>query len=299
MSKRVKGLKSGIAVLSAFVLAPVFFGSGCSDKPSCKLLYQRLDKCEDDFALKEDKFLKMCEKRKDKTRVKEQIKCSKHSDCKKFKKCLDESGKKARAADTAERIEKAIKEKDYSKAMMACKYNKEILTDELKKKCDEVAKTAYKEIHAKAVKMRDEGPIGTERFRVCSDLKSAAKALGEEKEKEAKKICEELNIAEQGQKAIEKAKEALKEGKSIPFNCDYSLKKITAAKGDFAEKLKKEVIQACYVDLGAAVLEKEVPKMKRFCPYKVKQIFKAVKKYDIKDPKLDPLLEKAKPLCDK
>lgn len=298
MRKNRKGLIAGMSALTAVLLMPVFFGTGCSDKPSCKLLYKRLDKCEDDFALKEEKFIKLCKKRKDKPRVKEQIKCSKHEDCDKFKKCLKDARKKARAARAKKRIEEAVKEKKYSKALLTCKYSKDILTDGLKKKCNELADKAYKEVYDKAVKMRDKGPV-EKRYRVCSDLKSAAKAIGDKKVKEAESMCKQLEAAEYGHKAIKKAKEAMKDAKRIPFNCSYGLKKVSAIKEDFAKKIKKKIIQACYVDLGAAILKKKLPTMKRYCPYNIKKIYKAVKKHGIKDPKLDPLLEKGKAVCDK
>lgn len=298
MYKRRLALMGGATALAAVVGVSMLL-TGCTDEPSCKLLYKRLDKCEEDFPLKEDKFIKICKKRKDKASTKEQIKCSKHSDCDKFKKCLKDARKKAMFARLEERIKKAIDEGKYSRALSTCKYRKKDLNDDLKKKCEEIAKKAYGELAKKAKTMRDKGPVKDE-YKLCSDLKRAAEAIGEEKVKEAKDLCDQLKLAKRAREAITKAKEAAKKDKvKIPIYCSMSLKKLDEAKGDFAKKLKKEVINACYVELGTALLKQKLPKMGRFCPYYVKKLFKAVDKYKIKDPKLDPLMEKASKVCKK
>ncbi len=277
----------------------LLLGTGCSGTPSCKLLYRRLNKCEEDFSIEEERFLEMCNKRKNRPRVKEQIACSKHSNCVKFKKCLDEAVRKARIADTEQRIDDALKEEKYGQALMICRYSKEILTDALKTKCNEIAASSYDQIKNQAAKMLDDGGVDEARFRVCSELKAAAKEIGGEKVKEAEGICQNLDIAGHSHEAVEKAGEALKEAKTVPFNCEFSLKRIEAAGTEFAEKMKEKVIRACYIDLGAAIIEREIPQMKRFCPYQVKTIYNAVKKYEVKDPKIDDLIEKVKPLCEK
>lgn len=289
----------GVLTLAVVMVAPIFVTAGCSDKPSCKLLYKRLDKCEDDFALKEDKFIKMCKKRKDKARVKEQIKCSKHSDCDKFKKCLKEARKKAAIARLKKRIKEAFEEKKYSRALMTCKFRKDDLNDELKKKCKEIAEKAYGELSKKAIKMRDEGPAKG-RYKLCSNLKTAAKAIGEAKVKEAEELCKAIDLAKQARKAIEKAAEYAKKDRiRFPYNCNYALKKLAKNKGDFAKKLAKKVKKACYVDLGIALLKQQIPKIKRICPYQVRNLKKAIKKYNVSDPKLKAQMEKLPDVCKK
>lgn len=295
------GLKHYAAIACLLFLPATFLmlSSGCSDTPSCGLLYKRLTECEEDFALEEEKFLDMCNKRRNRPRVKEQIACSKHSNCVKFKKCLDDAVRNARIRDTEQRIEEALKEKRYSQGLMICRYSREILTEALKTKCNSIAKLSYWEIRDQSANMLGEGGVDEKRFRVCSELKVAAKEIGEEKVKEAEGICQNLDIASHSQEAIEKAREALKDAKTVPFNCEFSLKRIAAAGTEFADKMKNKVIRACYIDLGAEIMEKEIPKMKRFCPYQVKMIYNAVKKHRVKDPKIDHLIEQAKPLCEK
>ena len=52
------------------------------------------------------------------------------------------------------------------------------------------------------------------------------------------------------------------------------------------------------IDLGNAILPAVVPTMQYVCDYHVDQVFKAAKKYNLKDAALDPWLEKAKAKCD-
>ncbi|MDZ4064496.1 MAG: hypothetical protein U1E22_07495 [Coriobacteriia bacterium] len=77
------------------------FVAGCGEgKPSCELLYKRLDKC-DKMPLKKDAFMELCNKSKDE--AKEEIACSAKKDCDEFKKCKEEARKAADEARQATR----------------------------------------------------------------------------------------------------------------------------------------------------------------------------------------------------
>lgn len=295
LNQRLIVLAGGVAILAGSLMVT----AGCSGKPSCKLLYKRYNKCMDKFPITKDAFMEMCDKKKDKPRIKEEIKCSKHSDCDKFKKCVKDASKKARLARLEERITEAVAKKKYSRALSTCKYSKKDLNDSLKKKCKEVAKGAYKELAAKAQKALDTGEVKNE-YSLCSDLKAAGEAMGEADKKKAEALCADVKLARDGHKAILKAKESIKKGgTSIPFNCKWALDKLDKSKSAYAKKLKGKILKACYVDLGVMLLEKKLPGMKSYCPYGVKKLFKAVKKYSVKDAKLDPLMAKAAEVCDK
>lgn len=273
--------------------------SGCKKKASCELLYTRLDKCVDDFDLKKDKFIKRCNKKKDKPIVKEQIKCSTITDCDKFKTCIKESSKKARAKEVAQEFEKNVKAGKIKQALMTCKYDKKYLTDEMKKKCSDLQNKQWTEAKTKAVKNRDSGAKND--WELCSTLKSVADGLGDDaKKKEAEGLCAEMSVAKNVATTLKKAKAALSAAKpSIPFECSWVVTSLDTKKVKTAwiKEKRKAIVDSCYTKLGKKVLEAELAKKARFCGFDVGKIYRAVKQFHIQDPALKGLLDKLTPVC--
>jgi hypothetical protein len=65
---------------------------------------------------------------------------------------------------------------------------------------------------------------------------------------------------------------------------------------DWAKNKLQEVAKGCYVDLGKKILPAQVDKMV-ICEYQVEQVYKAVKKYNLKDAELDGWITKADAKC--
>jgi hypothetical protein len=283
--------------LFAFTL---IVGAGCSDKPSCKLLYKRYKKC-DKMPLTEEAFLKLCKKRKDKERTKAQIECSKESDCDAFKKCIEGARKKARMARMKKRWDEAMekaKKGNYSRAMTFCQIWKKDLAGDMKKKCEELPAKAVdalmKEIKAK----RDKGEVSYKKVK-CWDLKRYAKKAGPQKQKAAKTLCEEIKIARSYKKAQkEVAKQMKKKRPYLPYYCGVKrVEKVKKLGSPYSKKIYQKMIDLCYKKLGKAILEKKVPKQKHIC--RVRSTYKAIKKYNVKGPEIDKLMEKAAEKCEK
>ncbi len=298
MTSRNKILTAAIFLLFGASLLSL---SGCKKTPSCELLYKRLDKCIDDFGLKKDKFVKRCNKKKDKAIVKAQIACSKFASCDKFKKCIEDSGKKVRAQRLKDEIEKNLKEGKIKEALLTCKYSKKSLTDDLKKKCADLQAKQWATLKAKAVKVRDSG--GKDDWTTCNGLKSVSEALGDEaKQKEAQALCAEMAVGKNVAKALANAKvQATKPKPSIPFECSWALNSIKSQKVQtpWMKKQRTAVVENCYKKLGKSILEKWLAAKPRWCSFNATKLYRSVKKYGISDPAIKGLLEKAAKFCKK
>ena len=294
MRKHVKQMV--LLVAAGAMMATVLVG--CKDKPSCKLLYKRYNKCEKDFPVKEKAFLKMCKKRKKDVVVQEEIKCSVKKSCDAFKKCIKDSSKKAEMEKLNNEIDKAISSKKYEDALSTCRYSKKRLNDALKKKCADLSGVAYKDLLAKATAGRNSGL--KQDWKVCSSLKRAGENIGKKAEAEA--LCKEWDLAKDVKKALAKAAEAMKKPKvSLPFDCSWTAAKLAKVKAPSAwlKKQTKLIVSARYVALGKKILAKDVAAKYKFCTYAMGKILKGVKQFKIKDPGLDPLVVKAEAICTK
>lgn len=271
--------------------------AGCGEgKPSCELLYKRIDKC-DKMPLKKDVFMEMCNKKKDEHA--DEIACSAKTDCDEFKKCTEVARKAASAKRTQKRFDEAMGKNDLKEAMMICDIHKDNLSDELKKKCGELGPKAYAELMKKAEELR--GTAEKQDYGLCFELKDLGKKVGAEQEKAAEAICKEIDLQVTLKKALtEIDKRIAEKQESLPFQCmESTLKKFDEVGTEFAKGKKTELINACYIKMGKAILEKQVPEMKGFCRYSVKEIVKAVREHKLSDPGIDALITQAAPLCDK
>jgi len=271
--------------------------SGCGEgKPSCDLLYKRLDKC-DKMPLKKEAFMEMCNKKKDDHA--DEIACSAKKDCAEFKKCMEDARKAASAKRAQKRFDEALAKNDLKDAMMICDIHKESLSDELKKKCAELGPKAYDEQMKKATELRKTAE--KQDYGLCFELKDLGKKLGGDKEKAAETVCKEIELQVTVKKALGDIEKRINDKSlSLPFQCmESTLKKFDEVGTDFAKEKKTELINACFIKMGKAILEKDVPEMKGFCRYSVEQIYKGVKEHKLSDPGIDPLITQAAELCEK
>lgn len=289
-------MKKGLLFLFALMLGGLFV-SGCGEgKPSCDLLYKRLDKC-DKMPLKKEVFMEMCKKKADEHQ--DEIACSAKKDCGEFKKCLEDARKAATAKRIQKRFDEAMAKNDIKEVLMQCNIYKDELSDDLKKKCAEALPKAYDDLMKKAQALRNTAEKAD--FNLCFELQDYGKKIGEDKAKEAETVCKEIDLQVSHRKAMAEVEKYIKENKeNVPFYCmESALKRYDEMGSDFAKEKKAELLNACYVKLGKVILEKKVPEMKGFCNFSVQEIYTAVKTYNIQNPEIDELIKKAEPLCEK
>lgn len=285
------------------------FVAGCSEKPSCKLLYKRYKSCESSKKklgdLSESTFVELCEKlkSKEKSSIDDEIACSKHKDCDKFKSCVKDKRKARRAERMKERWKEAMdkaKKGDYGSALSFCRYRKDDLTDELKKECAGLAGKAFGDMMKDITAKRDAGKVDYKTIN-CWKLKDAAKAVGPDKVKDAETLCKEVDLVRTMERARKDVQKQLGTDLAYsPYYCEIKqVEKMGELGSPFAKKLKAELIELCFKKLGKAILDKQVPKMKTYCPSAVKRTYQGIKKYSVKDPDIDKHMEAAAKVCEK
>ena len=83
-----------------------------------------------------------------------------------------------------------------------------------------------------------------------------------------------------------------------PYHCWLEqLAKLDELGSPYSKKVKAELVELCFKKLGKVILQKKVPKMRTYCS--VKRTYEGIKKFDIKDPEIDKLMEQAKKACEK
>ncbi|MCW5809070.1 MAG: hypothetical protein KIT31_42345 [Deltaproteobacteria bacterium] len=173
------------------------------------------------------------------------------------------------------------------------------------KVCGKLASNSFGKLEAKVTAARDSGKRD---YSACSSLEDAAKTMDGGKEganfAKAKAACAEMNAAENAAKGVKESKANAAAKKSqIPYQCSSTVEELAKIDTAWGKKTKDELLKACYVELGAVILETEnVEKnTKYFCPYQIKEVLKAVTKYDLggKGDALDEQLKKLPATCTK
>jgi hypothetical protein len=285
-------------VVTVFGLSTLI--AGCSSKPSCKLLYKRYKDCKK-MPLTEEAYVNMCDKLKDQTLMKEQIKCSAKSDCDAFKKCMKEAEKKSRA----ERMKKLWKEAmekankgNYSSAMTFCEVWKDDLSDDLKAKCSGLPAKVTAALMKKTAAKRDAGEVSYKDVS-CWDLKRYAKKAGPAELKKAETLCQEISLARYVKRVKESVAKQLKKAQPyLPYYCnERQLAKYRKIGTPYAAKAVGDMVNDCYKTLGEYILVKTVPKQSFVCL--VTDVYKGIKRHKISSPKIDELMKKAAEKCEK
>jgi hypothetical protein len=119
-------------------------------------------------------------------------------------------------------------------------------------------------------------------------------------EAKAQSLCAESQASEMVGKALTESKEKVDaKDADIPYPCKAALEDLAKIDSEWAKAKQKEVINACYVDLGKVIMEVKVPDMKYVCDFRVKEVYQAVAEHGLDDADLLAWVEKAKPLCEK
>jgi hypothetical protein len=273
----------------------------------CSKLYDKMKECapegKSDFPDKA-KFVEECkaqqQKEKDAGTYDEEeekaIAACLDKKCDEMQKCMSEESEKRYIAKQVKEIKAASESGDVAKMKDACQYvNEEV--EELVAACKEVMPKVFEATVAEVTKQRDEGKHD---FGTCHDLERFAKMAGGDAEAKAQSLCAESQAAEMVGKALTESKEKVDaKDADIPYPCKAALEDLAKIDSEWAKAKQKEVINACYVDLGKVIMEVKVPDMKYVCDFRVKEVYQAVKDHGLDDADLLEWVEKAKPLCEK
>jgi hypothetical protein len=325
---------------STWVLAPLAAlaaSIGCGGGGDCEAIYEAEVKCRGKGGDKAE-FMKACEaaKKEEPDEFAAAAKCSKESSCEAMKAC----GKKARAAQRGKDVAKALSAGKVKDAWEDCTLSADYYADasykaecakvfaaapaklsaderrsagyscssgddikkvapEFAKACADMSAGEVKSLMEAALKARD---TGVRDFKTCIELERAAKDAGGDAAAKAKTLCEEADKAEAVKKGIEDAKAKAKARSSdFPYECKSLPGELDAIGTEWAKQKREELLKACYVELGAVVVDIESKEAKYGCPYRITQLKEAAAQFDLatKFPELGELLKKLPPKCNK
>jgi hypothetical protein len=174
------------------------------------------------------------------------------------------------------------------------------MTPEMTKWCKGLPKLLYKTMTAALIKARDAGKVTYKETSKCDTMLGYAIKAGKKEGDAAGMLCRELNAVKDYdylKKSVEK--QMAKARPYLPYNCKLAtIKEKTEVKTKFAASLRKKMIDLCFYKLAKKIFKEKVPKMKRWCGYTVKKIYKAYKELKTTDAEIVKLMETAQPICD-
>lgn len=290
-------LAAGVA---AFGLG-VSLSSGCSGRDFCATTFNKTIECAspDEKALAEalkEQTMRDCREAKDRDPEEEkaELECAQKSECSDYKKCRLELNYKKQAARIKAEVEAALTSGEKMEdALSSCKYS-DIKDDEVSKLCGDLFKKSIDATTRELEGIRDSGGDGLSK---CFDLQATAEKVSAEEKARADALCKEVEAGKRAKEALDEAKKNLDAGTGeVPFQCSMAVEDLEKLTSEWAKAKLQEVARGCYVDLGKKILPAQVDKM-LICEYQVEQVYKAVKKYDLKDDELDPWIAKADAKC--
>jgi hypothetical protein len=283
----------------AFGLAPA---PGCTTGDYCS---QALDK-QMECASAEQRMLfegrfetdrKECRERKDRDQEEEkaELGCVQKNSCEEYTACINALSDARYAGKIRKQIDAALQSGEkLDEALQTCRFSG-VEDADIQKLCGELftraLDTATKDLEA----MRDKGenPEGK-----CFDVVLMAEKVSPAAKAKVKALCDEVDAARSAQTAITEARKNLDARTlEVPYQCGIAVEDLEKIGNDWARTKLAEVTRACYVELGNAILPAVVPNMQLNCDYQVDQVYKVVKKYNLKDASLDPWIEKATAKC--
>lgn len=290
-------LASGLAAF-AFGLSST---TGCGGGDYCSTVYNKAVECAspEEKPLVEglkDLVMKDCREKKDRDPEEEKadLECAKKSSCEEYKKCQSELSDKKQAMRIKKEVESALKTGEKMEdALSSCKYS-DIKDEAVKGLCGDLFKKSIEAATKELEGIRDSGGDGLSK---CFDLQATAEKVNADEKTKADALCKEVEAGKRAKEAMDEAKKNLDGGTNeVPFQCSMAVEDLEKLTSDWAKNKLQEVAKACYIDLGKKILPAAVDKM-LICEYQVEQVFKAVKKYNLKDAELDGWITKAEGKC--
>lgn len=222
---------------------------------------------------------------------KAELACTLKPNCDDYLTCRRELG----TAQLKKEAELALKTgENFERVFDTCKTG-DVRDDAAKKLCVDIFKQAIATATRELAPLRDSGALtGSSK---CIALQTLAERVSPEEKAAADVVCKEVEAGRRAKEALDVVDSYLKVGvKEVPVECDMALEDLEKLESEWAKTRLKEVAARCIIDLGNTILPAKVKKM-LICEYQVEKVYKAVKKYSLSDPTLDPLIAKAAKKC--
>ena len=190
---------------------------------------------------------------------------------------------------------------DASKAMTRCKYSDKVkkVAPDFEKACKTLASGQLAAATKAVTAARD---AGKREYKACLELKDVASLVGGDAVAAAQKACDEMDAAEDAKKGIDEARaNAAAKKTSMPYQCDSVAEKLDKVGTEWSKKTLDDLLKACYVELGAVVIDEEGKDAKYSCPYQITKVITAIAKRDLatKFPEVAEMTKKLPKQCTK
>jgi hypothetical protein len=328
------GKSLAVLLLALAIAAPACGGGDCDQA------YEMMKKCsKSDRDIPKDKFISACQEALKDPEKKEEaqadLACMKQDSCEKATECRQAQRGKRRAKKVTEAIGAGnwkdafddctlskdyfsdetfkaectkvfanvdkLKGDDLSTVGFRCRSGEEIkkVSPEFEKACKSLSAGQLDAAQKAAIAARD---AGKNDYKACSDLKRASEGGTAEATAAALKLCDEIAASEDAKKAATEARANIAAKKtSVPITCQFAAEKLAKVESEWAKKTLDDVYKACYVELGAFVIEEKGKDAKYGCPYEITKIKEAITKHDLatKFPELAETMKKLPAKCQK
>ncbi|MDC0666251.1 hypothetical protein [Nannocystis radixulma] len=223
--------------------------------------------------------------------------CAAKSSCDEYRRCRSAVNDKLWALRIERTIEDALQRGERMDSALSHCNNDDIRDAAVKKQCGDVYKKALEAGTKELEDVRDAGDA-TYSSIDCDEHEDTAARVSPEAKRKAEALCKEVNASEEARGALHLAKWFFNDDRlEMPFECDRAAEALAALSASWAKTKLQEVLKHCYIDLGRKILQARVGKM-RICEESVQQVYRAVKKYDLKDAVLTPWIARAKQKCE-
>jgi hypothetical protein len=300
-------------IIATMGILTLGLGAGCGDKKKktksgCAKLAEQIVACGRNIGLRgdEDEKAEDCGKKlgKGDKDVAEAVACAKHNQCTQFQECMKKIHDRRDAAREAKRLQRSfdeakakLKEGNHYSAKYFCK-STEKLTPEMKKWCDNLGKVITETMTARLLKARDAMKVTYKETGDCDTMLGYALKVSKQAGDAAGKLCQELTAVKDFLFLKTQVDKQLKAARPyFTWSCYLAkIKEKTEVGTPFALKLRKQMIDLCYYQLGKKIFTEKVPKMRYWCS--VKQIYLGFKELKPTDPELVKLMEQAAAKCE-
>ncbi len=275
---------------------------GCTSGDYCSQALEKQMECAsaEQRMLYEGRFendRKECRERKDSDHEEEkaELACVQHASCEDYAACINSLSDARYGNKIRKQVSMAVESGEkVDEALQACRFSG--VTDaDTQKLCGELFARALDSSTKELEGLRDKG-LGADGK--CFDVELMAEKVSPAAKARTKGLCDEVEASRSAQTAITEARKNLDARTlEVPYQCGIAVESLDKLGNDWARTKLAEVTKTCYVELGNAILPAVVPGMQLNCDYQVDQIYKVVKKYNLKDPGLDPWIDKATAKC--
>lgn len=274
-------------------------GAPAGDSDYCARFRDRSIECaapdeQRDVALNWSRNFAFCEQKyREPGEVEAYLDCVQRSTCDEYHRCASEVSARILAVHRKQRVaEAAGSGEGLYVALVDCRSG-EIEDEEALRQCATVFEKGLAAGMKDLERARDNGLHSG----LCPDLEDIAAKVSPEARGRAELLCKEVAAGDEASGALALARWFFNDDRlEMPGECDRASEALATLTTPWARARLQEVLKACYVDLGRKILQARVGEM-RTCEAPVAQIYRAVERYDLKEPQLDAWIAKAKPKC--